>query len=450
MKKIGKILIVDDDSLVLEALHQTFLDDYEVVQASSGSEALVILNKSNDIDAIILDIKMAKMDGLQTASKIKEINPNIPIIFHTGYAGDYSEDTIETKYRPYDFIGKNERPARLVRAVKNAVTFYKLKSSSSQLIELAKVEFGMVGKSKQMLDVYQKIEKIGPTNNKIMILGPTGTGKELVARAIHKRSLRSDKPLVIFNCNHKAPDLVVSELFGHLKGSFTGAVGDSIGLFEYADSGTVFLDEIGDLDITTQAKILRVIETGEMSPIGSVEVKKVDVRLICATHHDLENLVKENRFREDLYYRLKGVTIKLAALKKRREDVPALIDYFSERYCSLNGYPLKIFEPLARDCLIEYDWPGNIRQLMDTVQSLIDLTPSQLITRKEVLAFLSQEEEALKDESTYKEKVKEFKKILILKTLDHNKNNISASARDLSLDPSNLRKLILDLEINLN
>ncbi len=441
--------MVDDDPLVLEALHQAFMDDYEVVSASSGFEAVEIVSSDPAIETIVLDIKMAKMDGLKTASKLKQLNPEIPIIFHTGYPGDYSEDEIEKGHAPFDYVGKNERPARLTRAVKNAVTFYRLKSSHSDLATLAREQYGLVGKSKAMIDVYQTIEKIGPTDNKVMILGQTGTGKELVARAIHKRSHRSSRTLAIFNCNHKAPDLVESELFGHLKGSFTGAVADRIGMFEYADQGTVFLDEIGDLDITTQAKILRVLETGEMHRIGSPETVKVDVRLICATHHNLAARIAENRFREDLYYRLKGVTITLPPLRERREDIPALIDFFSRRYCARIGCGLKIFEPEARDYLIEFNWPGNVRQLLDTVQSLIDLSPSHYITRQEVVSYLVLAENPVDGDGSFAQRIREFKRTLILKSLDRHHNNISAAARELSLDPSNLRKIIKDLKISL-
>lgn len=449
MEKLGKILIVDDDPLVLEALQESFIDEYDVKAATSGEEAIKLFQANNDIETIILDIKMAKMDGLKTATFLKKINPQIPIIFHTGYPGDYSETDIEEGYQPFDYVGKNERPTRLSRAVKNAVAFYQLKSSNQHLIKYAKDHYGIVGKSTVMTDIYQTIEKIGPSGNKVMILGPTGSGKELVARAIHKRSQRAENPLVIFNCNHKAPDLVESELFGHLKGSFTGAISDRIGLFEYADGGTIFLDEIGDLDITTQGKILRVLETGEMSRIGSPEIVKVDVRLICATHHNLAEMVQESQFREDLYYRLKGVTIMLPSLKERREDIPDLIDYFAERYCHKIGYGLKVFEPDARECMLEYDWPGNVRQLLDTVQSLIDLTPSYYITKDEVQKYLNFTLLDQGDDQAFRDRVKDFKKVLILKTLDRNNNNISASARDLALDPSNLRKLIKELDISL-
>jgi len=451
MDKLGKILVVDDDSLVLEALHQTFIDDYDVIAVDSGEAALNQIRTTADIDAIVLDIRMAKMDGLVTASVISKINSDIPIIFHTGYPGDYAEGDIEKGYHPFDYVRKNERPERLKRAVKNAVNYYQLKKSHVNLIIKAQNDFGMVGKSQAMLEVYQKIEKIGPTDNKVMILGETGTGKELVARALHKRSLSSEKPLIIFNCNHKAPDLVESELFGHLRGSFTGAYTDQIGLFEAGDTGTIFLDEIGDLDITTQAKILRVLETGEMQRIGSPEIIKIDVRLICATNHDLEILVTEKIFRKDLYYRIKGVTVSLSPLRERKEDIPELIDYFAERYCMKSKSGLKVFEQEGRDYLLEYNWPGNVRQLQDTIQSLIDLTASYFITKKDVESYLSHASNFYDSngDKSFSNQVAEFRKFIILKSLDRNKNNVSATARQLSLDPSNLRKIIKDLNINI-
>jgi DNA-binding NtrC family response regulator len=299
-----------------------------------------------------------------------------------------------------------------------------------------------------MKAVYRQIARIGPTTSKVMILGPTGTGKELVARAIHSQSRRNDRRLVIFNCNHKAPDLIESELFGHLRGSFTGAVADRMGMFEYADNGTLFLDEIGDLDITTQGKLLRVIETGEMQRIGSPESIRVNVRLICATHHDLPGMVKEGRFREDLYYRLRGVVITLPPLVERREDIPELIDHFIKTHCARADQAIKVFQPEARKLLIEYDWPGNVRQLMDTVQSLIDLTPSFFITRNDVENQLKFKGQVPSTDETFSGRVREFKRTLIIQALDNSKRNFSAAARELSLDPSNLRKLAKDLELN--
>ncbi|MCK4460288.1 MAG: sigma-54-dependent Fis family transcriptional regulator [candidate division Zixibacteria bacterium] len=447
MAKTGKILIVDDDPLVLEALNETFLDDYDVVAAASGQEALQALDKHGDLDAVVLDIKMARMDGLETACRIREINPDLPVIFHTGYPGDYSERDIDTEHQPFDYVGKNERPARLHRSVRNAVFMHRLRTSSSDLVELARRHYGMVGRSRLMRDVYQMIEKIGPTNNKVMILGPTGTGKELVARALHHRSRRADETLAIFNCNHKAPDLVESELFGHLRGSFTGAVADRVGMFEYAHGGTVFLDEIGNLDITTQGKLLRVLETGEMQRIGSPETIRVDVRVICATNCDLEQMVSQGKFREDLYYRLKGIRIVVPTLADRREDIPDLIDFFTENYCRKTDDGIKVFEPAARDLLIEYDWPGNVRQLQDTVQSLIDLSLSYLITRIEVQQYLSYAGASTDSPRALKERVREFKRLVVIQCLARHGGNVAAAARELGLDSANLRKMIKDLDI---
>lgn len=451
MKLLGKILIVDDDPLVLEALTQTFMDDFEVVPASSGKEAISAVESRSDLDTVVLDIRMAEMDGLETARHIRHLNPDLPIIFHTGYPGEYSETQIEKQHQPFDYVGKNERPQRLVRAVKNAVSFSRLKANSTQLIKFARQQFGMVGKSKAMQGIYQTIERIAPTDSKVVILGKTGTGKELVARAIHMRSRRADQPLAILNCNHKSPELVESELFGHLRGSFTGAIADRMGLFEYADGGTLFLDEIGNLDMTTQAKLLRVLESGEMQRIGSPEVIHVDVRLICAANHNLEKLVDKCTFREDLYYRLKGITITIPPLRERREDIPELIDYFVENYCVKSGDSIKIFEPAARDLLVEYDWPGNVRQLLDMVQALVNLSPSSFITRQEVTNYLActGNGDCITNNATlgFHDRVREFKRILVIQALARNNNNISAAARELSLDPSNLRKMIKDLSI---
>ncbi|UCD16700.1 MAG: sigma-54-dependent Fis family transcriptional regulator [Candidatus Zixiibacteriota bacterium] len=448
MVTVGKILIVDDDPLVLEALNQAFMDDYDVALAPSGSEAIEIIRSNGNIETVVLDIRMAGMDGLETAAEIIKINPGLPVIFHTGYPGDYSETEIDQAHKPFDYIVKNERPSRLQRAVKNAVAFYRLKSSSAEMARIAKEEFGMIGKSPAMLEVYQRIEKIAPSDNKVMILGPTGTGKELVARAIHKKSRRSGRRLAIFNCNHKAPDLVESELFGHLRGSFTGAVADRIGLFEYADGGTVFLDEIGDLDITTQAKILRVLESGEINRVGSPETIRVDVRLICATHRDISKMVAQEKFRDDLFYRINGITITLPPLKKRSEDIPDLVNRFLENYAMASGGGIRVFESKAMDLLIAYEWPGNVRQLMDTVQSLAALTPSSFITKDEVARYLSLQESRPDGRMSFQERVKDFKRILIVQVLTRNGNNVSAAARELSLDPSNLHKMLKEIDID--
>lgn len=443
----GHILIVDDDRLVLRSLKQVFMDDYDVTTVSSGSEALDILAKNTSIDAIVLDIKMAKMDGLETARCIKKLNSQMPIIFCTGFPGEYSEDEIDSDHKPFDYISKQEGTTRLQRTVRNAVRMYQLKQKGTDLVTLAQNEYGMVGSSKAMLNVYRMIEQVAPTDSKVMILGPTGTGKELVARGIHKQSRRSDERLAIFNCNHKQPDLVESELFGHVKGAFTGAIEDRIGLFQYADNGTVFLDEIGDLDITTQAKLLRVLETGEMQRIGSAEVAQVDVRLMCATHRDLPEMIAEDRFREDLYYRLKGIVIEVPPLSQRREDIPALVEFVSDRYCQDCGAGIKLFDPSCIDLMIDYNWPGNVRQLADTVQSLIDLAGSSYISADDVSTYLNLDQPS-QSNGSLSQQVLEFKKSTIVKALHHHNNNVSAAARELDVNPANLHRMIKGFGIN--
>lgn len=444
------ILIVDDDPMVREGLLLIFSEDYDVQTASGGEEAIAVVSEQSAIMAVILDIRMAKMDGFQVASRLKKLRPNLPVIFHTAYAGEYSEREVDSRYQPFDFIGKGEDIARLQRSVKNAVELFLLKKSKTGLRKLAREQHGLIGNSQQMHDLYAMIEQVAPTDSKVMIIGETGTGKELVARALHRNSKRADKHMGILNCNHKSSDLVESELFGHLKGSFTGAFADRIGLFEYANGGTVFLDEIGDLDQTTQAKLLRVLETGEIQKIGSSDLLRVDIRLICATHRDLNEMVEAGTFREDLYFRLKGVTIRTPPLRERAEDIAQLIDYFSEMHCARRQIGLKVFDPAARSLLIEHLWPGNVRELMDCVQSLIDLTNSYYITADEVSGFLLRPGAVETSNGSLAERLQAYKRQEIIKALDAADGNVSAAAGLLNVDRSNLHRLIKSLNIPLD
>ncbi len=447
MKDKSKILIVDDDELVLETLYEFFIDDYHVVTASSGMEAVENFQKTDNFEAVILDIKMARMDGLETANRLKKISSDIPIIFYTGYPGDFSEEEIENDHRPFDYVIKNERPARLTRSVKNAVNFGRLQKESSELVKLAREQYGMVGKSAVMQEVYKTIEQIAPQESKVMIIGPTGTGKELVAQAIHSRSRRKGSRMFPYSCSQKNIQLVESELFGHVKGAFTDAIEDRFGIFEYADGGTVFLDEIADLDIGTQAKLLRILDQGQFSRVGSPNLKEVDVRVICATNKNLDELVDQGKFREDLYYRLKGVTINLPLLKERREDIPDLIEYFMAQYSMEKGDGIKVLEPEARDLLIEYEWPGNVRQLLYTIRALMDLVNSHYITRGDVEKHLSFRGISSNGHGNYQNQLTEMKKVIIIKALAESDNNIAAAARLLELDRGNLYRMIKDLGI---
>jgi DNA-binding NtrC family response regulator len=447
MSNLPHLLIVDDNAAALQSLRQLFMDDYRITAVLSGTLALQAVASEEDLDAVILDIKMSGVDGLETARQIKLCRGDLPIIFYTGHPGDYSEPQIEAVYQPFDFITKNERPARLIRTVKNAVARNRLNKRTAELIALARSEYDMIGSSPAMLDVYRIIETIALSDSEVMILGQTGTGKELVARAIHRRSARAEKKFRFLNCHEKQPELVMAELFGFIRGAFTGAHRDQKGLFEDADLGTLFLDEIGDLDLNTQVKLLRVLESGEMIRVGSQDVVQVNVRLICATHHDLATMVKRKRFREDLYFRLKGVTIQLPPLHERREDIPALIDHIIVNCCCKKGEPIKVFEPAARDLLITHDWPGNVRELKKAVESLINLSISYFITAEEVHSFLGLSDKLppAPKAADLKTRVQRDRERYILDALDRHGQNISAAARELGIDRSNLHKLVKKL-----
>lgn len=447
------VLLVDDDPRVLEVLISLFSDDYVVLSARSGAEALQIAGQNDAIAATVMDIKMSGMDGIATAREFARMGRDIPIIFHTGYPGEYDEFAIDQDEKPFDYVQKGRSAQQLIRSVRNATESFRHRRDIQRLALEAESAHGMVGRSKGMLAVYEQMRKAANSNARVMILGETGTGKELVARAIHRLSNRSDRRLAIFNCNHKSSDLVESELFGHLKGAFTGATADRVGLFEYADGGTVFLDEIGDLDITTQAKLLRVLETGEFQRIGAPEVLRSDTRLICATHKNLEQMVKDEKFREDLYYRLRGIEITLPPLRERREDIPAIAARFLDSFTVERDMPPKVLEPGALHALVSFDWPGNVRQLRTAIESLVTLTDSSVILQSDVARQLTNSTSDVKSgagsSGCLSDRMREFRRNCIIEALHTAGGNVSEAARLLGMDRSNLRKEVIDLQIPL-
>ncbi|MBD3257613.1 response regulator [candidate division GN15 bacterium] len=435
------VLVIDDDPRVRDTIADILSDDYRTLAAASGPEAIETVSKEPGVAVAVMDIRMAGMDGIEAAREVRKQSPDTLIIFHTAFPGDYDEDEIDATERPFDYVVKGEAISRLTRSVRNAVEAWRYQRDRALIVKHAETRFDMIGQSAAMGEVFASIRRVAPTEAKVMILGETGTGKEMVARAIHKNSSRADRPLAILNCNHKSPDLIESELFGHIKGAFTGAVNDRQGLFEYGNGGTVFLDEIGDLDITTQAKLLRVVETGEYCPIGETEMRRVDVRVICATHQDLAGLVEKGSFREDLFYRLRGVKIVLPPLRERREDIPLLAKRCGEQLTIEKSLPPKVFEPEAMDVLVDFDWPGNVRFLFETIEALIAVTDSGIITADDVARQLEINEGNDHPRHTgLREQVSEFERRLILKTLHRTGGNIRQAARLLECDPSNLRK----------
>ncbi len=439
------ILIVDDEPENLRVLEINFKDTYDVIAVDSGKKSVAAVTENPGISAIVMDIKMADMDGIEAARAIRKISPEIPIIFHTGFPGDYDENDIDIGEKPFDYIEKLDSYTKLTRSVRNAVEYYNLKQRNLSLTAYAEAAYGMIGESPSMQKVFGIMKKIAPTDGKVMILGETGTGKELVARALHENSPRKEKRLAIYNCSRRSADLVESELFGHTRGAFTGAVAERRGLFEEANGGTVFLDEIGDLDPDTQIKILRVVETGEFKKVGSETVQHTDVRLLSATHKNLENMVSEGCFREDLYFRLSGITIALPPLRDRREDIPILVEKLKARIIAEKNLSPKILDPEAVKILTDYDWPGNVRQLQATIENLILLSESDIIMAEEVTEALKLSDESKPEKRarlSLAEQVRGFEKSRIMETLKRNNFNISASARELKIDRSNLRKKI--------
>ncbi len=366
-----KILLVDDDPHVLRILDDLFKGEYKTLVAASGTEAIEFIKRNKDVAVVVMDIKMPDMDGITAAREIRKLEPGVPVIFHTGYPGDYDEDDIDEKEKPFDYIEKGEPISKLTRSVRNAVESFLLKKRDQKWItDYAEQFYGLVGHSAAMQNVYQMIKRVSISDSKVIIQGETGTGKDLVARAIHFNSRRKENRFAFLSCNRKSPDMVESELFGHIRGAFTGAIDNRMGLFEYANGGSVFLDEVGDLDIVTQGKLLHVLETGEYKPIGSPSVRTTDTRILCATQKNLEGLVREGQFREDLYFRLKGITVALPPLRERREDIPLLTTKFADKFTIEQGLPPKIFDNSAIAVLLDYNWPGNVRELLETVESL--------------------------------------------------------------------------------
>jgi DNA-binding NtrC family response regulator len=437
-----RILIVDDDPYVLEALEASFEDDYDVTTATSGAEAIEVVRQSSDLATVVMDIKMPGMDGIQATREIRKLEPELPVILHTAYPGDYDEDRIDQNEKPDAYIVKAGPESRLARAVRNGVEKRRLKIDNRALLRLAGQSWGLVGESPAMLAIFRQIHRLGPTQVPVMIFGETGTGKELVAQALHMVSRAADRQIQILECNHKNPTLIEADLFGTDKGAYTDAV-DRPGLVERADGGTLFLDEIGDLDSTTQAKLLRVTERGEYERVGGKERRSSSFRLICATHRDLKQMVADGKFREDFYYRLEGSTITMPPLRERREDISHLANHFAREFADDCGRLNTVFDKPAMDILASYDWPGNVRQLQRVVRQTMLHCDSGLIMADDVSRTLDMKPAVRSDDDlTLTERLMEHRRELIRDALRGADGNVAAAARTLRCDAAWLRKII--------
>ncbi|MGW1455297.1 sigma-54-dependent transcriptional regulator [Salegentibacter agarivorans] len=384
---MARILLIEDEAAIRRVLVKILTeenDSYEVEEAVDGLEGIEKI-KDEDFDLVLCDIKMPKMDGVEVLEAIMKIKPEIPVVMISGH-GDLDTAVNTMKVGAFDYIAKPPDLNRLLNTVRNALDRKELVVENTRLKKKVSKNFEMVGQSEGIERIKELIEKVAPTDARVLITGQNGTGKELVAHWIHQKSERSKGPMVEVNCAAIPSELIESELFGHVKGAFTSANKDRAGKFEVANGGTIFLDEIGDMSLSAQAKVLRALQENKISRVGSGKDIKVDVRVVAATNKDLKKEIEDKKFREDLYHRLAVILIEVPSLNERREDIPLLIDYFSEKISAEHGSGKKEFTEDALKTLKEYDWRGNIRELRNVVERLIILGGDK-ITEEDVKLF---------------------------------------------------------------
>ena len=386
---MSKILIIEDEAAIRRVLTKILSeenDSYKVEEAEDGLQGIEKV-KNEDYDLILCDIKMPKMDGVEVLEAVKKIKPEIPMVMISGH-GDLETAINTMRLGAFDYISKPPDLNRLLNTVRNALDKKQLVVENKILKKKVSKNYEMIGNSEAINHIKTMIDKVAPTDARVLITGPNGTGKELVAHQLHEKSDRSGAAIIEVNCAAIPSELIESELFGHVKGAFTSAVKDRAGKFEAADGGTIFLDEIGDMSLSAQAKVLRALQENLIQRVGADKDIKVNVRVIAATNKDLKKEIEEGRFREDLYHRLAVILIKVPALNERREDIPELIEHFTSKIASEQGNAAKVFSKSAIKLLQEYDWTGNIRELRNVVERLIILGNPE-ISEQDVKMFAS-------------------------------------------------------------
>jgi two-component system, NtrC family, nitrogen regulation response regulator NtrX len=441
----SRILVIDDEAEIRRSVRMILeYEGYDVLEASSGPEGVAMAERESP-DLVFLDIKMPGMDGLEALQRIKAANEPLPVVIISGH-GTVSTAVEATKAGAFDFIEKPLASERVLVTIRNALDQTRLRAENTTLKRAVEVRHQMVGESQSLRQIGDSIKRAAPTNATVLLLGESGSGKELVARSIHRNSLRSRERFVQVNCAAIPEDLIESELFGHEKGSFTGATEKQIGKFEQADHGTIFLDEVGDMSAKTQAKVLRVLQEGEVERLGSARTIKVDVRVIAATNKDLDLEIEKGTFRDDLYFRLSVIPIRVPPLRDRREDVPALVRHFADRFSRDNNRRPQRFTQAALDYLQKARWKGNVRELKNTVERLIIMTPGEVID-VDALRDIVRIETRAPAPDTEKERpgtLREFKesaeRTFLVGKLRENNWNISKTAEVIGTPRSNLYK----------
>ncbi len=388
---MAKILIIEDEPAIRRVLTKILTEEnsnYHVEEAEDGLAGTEKV-RDEDFDLVLCDIKMPKMDGIEVLESIKKIKPEIPVVMISGH-GELDTAVNAMKLGAFDFISKPPDLNRLLNTVRHALDRKELVVENTRLKKKVGKNYEMIGQSSEITRIKEIIEKVAQTDARVLITGPNGSGKELVAHWIHQKSPRSGGPMVEVNCAAIPSELIESELFGHVKGAFTSANKDRAGKFEAANGGTIFLDEIGDMSLSAQAKVLRALQENKISRVGSDKDIKVDVRVLAATNKDLKKEIEEKKFREDLFHRLAVILLQVPSLNERREDIPLLVNFFNDKITEEQGTPKKEFTSEAIDLLKEYDWTGNIRELRNVVERLIILGGSK-ITEDDVKLFASKQ-----------------------------------------------------------
>ena len=451
---MAKVLIVDDDASHRAMLRATLTaEGFATLEADDGDVAVQKVEEEG-CDLILLDLKMPRVDGIEALRQIKRLNPALPVLIMTAYA---SVDTaVEAlKIGAYDYLTKPLDTDEVLLSISRTLEHFHLKAENRSLKEQLKGRSGfsqIIGQSKPMRDLFEVLELASPTDATILISGESGTGKELVASAIHSASLRREGPFVTVNCVAIPGNLLESELFGHERGAFTGAIQRRIGKFEQAGGGTIFLDEIGDMPGELQAKLLRVLQERQIERLGGERAVAVDVRVIAATNRDLEALVAEGKFREDLYFRLSVVPVSLPPLRERGEDIPVLAEHFLAVYCEKNQRMFRGFTPRAMDLLVHYHWPGNVRELENSIERAVILCRGDYVDAECLPGAMqrSRGDEAESAEIGVRAgySLEEVEKELILKTLEQTGENRTEAAKILGISRQTLQNRLRDYRMN--
>lgn len=446
-----KILVVDDEPDVLRLFRRMLKPEGFFVEGVNSGEAAIERIKKNNFDLVITDLKMPGMDGIEVLKTVKKIVPNLNVIVITAYGS--IETAVEAmKEGAFDYITKPFHTDEILVTINKALEMNRILKENIYLHQELEKKYRfdkIIGNSRKMQEVYSIISKIAPTNATVLIYGESGTGKELVAQAIHYNSLRKKKKFLPINCGALPDNLLESELFGHIKGSFTGAIKDKKGLFEIADGGTLFLDDVGDVSPALQSRLLRVLQEGEIQPVGETKSIKVDVRIVAATNKDLKKMIAEDKFREDLYYRLNVISISLPPLSERKDDIPLLVNHFIQKFAAELKKDIKTVMPKVIEVLMAYSWPGNVRELENIIERAVTLSDKGVIELKDIYLEAQIEPESVESallRLSYKEAkekiVESFTKKYLENLLLKHKGNITHAAKEAKIERQSLQKIV--------